>query len=222
MEKQEINRIRNIFPCFNSIDSNELNYTQIVKADPETPHPIHEGHRLQHAAFLLSGSIRIFKISNSGREVTLYRVKPGEFCVLMMACILGETEYQASASIEEPSELLIMPVERYKEWLNNYKALREYAYQLFIHRMLAVSNLVDDIAFTPVDVRIAKILYRQTTEARNTIYATHEQLAIELGSAREVVSRILKEYEKMGILLLSRGKIQIKDRKALSEKLECM
>lgn len=105
-----------------------------------------EGHLFAHAAFVLEGKVRIHKISESGREITLYRVTRGGVCVLMMASILGELEYAASAELEEETELLLLPVKVFRQWLDEYKDVRQFIYSTMIKRMASVTTLMENIA----------------------------------------------------------------------------
>lgn len=207
-----------MFPCFSELSKQDWEVAKIAKVSPASPHSIREGHELQHAMFILSGSIRIYKISNSGKEVTLYRVRGGECCVLMMASILGETEYEASVHIETETDVLLFPVDNFRKWMYMYKSIRQMIYRQFIVRWTDVANLLEQIAFCSIHERISGFLIeRQTTlgPSSNIIEITHEQLAIELGTSREVVSRALKEFSDKGAILLQRGKIYIVDLKKM-------
>lgn len=218
MEQKHWSTITDAFPCFISVPAGEWKRSGVT-IERFSPQPaMQEGHLFAHAAFVLSGKVRIHKISESGREVTLYRVQRGGVCVLMMASILGETGYEACAEIEEDTELLLLTVSVFKEWMDSYKPLRHYIYQTMIKRMISVTTLVEDIAFKPINARIAAFLLSRTTESCTTLLMTHEALAIELGSAREVVSRALKDFENAGWIKLGRGRISEIRRDVLKQK----
>lgn len=217
MKSSDIERIIAILPCLSTISPQDWQCAELMQVNPLTPHAIREGHVLQHAMFMVKGSVRIHKISEQGREITLYRVRSGQSCVLMMASIMGESEYEASASIEEESEVLLIPVRQFKDWMDRYKPLRQYIYQQIVQRITAVTNLLEDIAFKPVNQRLAHFIYRNTDGETLTLKVTHDQLAVELGTAREVISRSLKDFQNKGILSLSRGIIHITNRSALEE-----
>ncbi|MBH5319552.1 Crp/Fnr family transcriptional regulator [Paenibacillus sp. GSMTC-2017] len=197
------------FPCFKNVSTSdwENRGLSIVRVPPSIA--IAEGHLFEHAAFVLSGTVRIYKVGATGRELTLYRVRQGEVCVVMMASILGETPYEATAAIEEDTVLLLLPVDLFKRWMSNYPTLNQYIYKLFIKRMVGVTDLIDDIAFKPMEVRVAElVLQRLSAGCDDKLSITHEQLASELGTAREVVSRTLKELEQRGVLEIGRGSIR--------------
>jgi CRP/FNR family transcriptional regulator, anaerobic regulatory protein len=160
--------------------------------------------------FIVGGSIRVYKISPSGREITLYRVQSGECCVLMLASILGETEYEANVSIEAETDVLLFPVEQFRDWMTAFKMIRQFIYKQMIERMSRVTELLENVAFNPVPYRIADYLIAHSTlPLPSTLRITHEQLAIELGTSREVVSRILKDFANKEAIALSRGQISI-------------
>jgi CRP/FNR family transcriptional regulator, anaerobic regulatory protein len=215
MHPHEVQRITETLPFLSLISQEEWNYTQLITVDPSTPHTIREGHVFQHAIFVLSGIIRIYKMNEQGREVTLYRVQSGQSCVLMMASILGEIEYEASASIESESEILLIPVDKFKTWMDHHSPLKQFIYKQFIQRINAVSSLLENIAFKPMSYRLAQLLIQSTNEKNPILRLTHDQLAIELGTAREVISRTLQDFQRRGFLTLNRGKISILDRLAL-------
>lgn len=217
MDPHDIQRISSLLPFLSAISSEDWDRTELRTVDPSTAHPIREGHFLQHAIFIVKGTVRIYKISEQGREITLYRIENGQSCVLMMASILGETEYEASASIETQSELLLIPADVFRGWMDRHKPLRQFIYKQFIDRITAVTNLLENVAFKPIHLRLAKFLFDSTSETSSTLIITHDQLAVELGTAREVVSRTLKEFQNRGILTLSRGKIRILERMALNK-----
>lgn len=218
MEQKQIADITNAFPCFAAIPVDEWLRSGISVERFSPQLAMQEGHLFSHAAFVLSGTVRIHKISESGREVTLYRVKRGGVCVIMMASILGETGYEASAEIEEDTEILLLSVERFKEWIDTCKPLRQFIYQTMMKRMISVTTLIEDIAFKPINARIAQFLLSRTSHSCTTLVMTHDAIAIELGTAREVVSRTLKEFEAAGWLQLGRGRITAIQRAAIEQK----
>lgn len=217
MNPSDMDRIIAILPCLSMISPQDWQRAELMQVDPSTPHSIREGHVLQHAMFMLKGSVRIHKISEQGREITLYRVRSGQSCVLMMASIMGESEYEANASIEVESEVLLIPVGVFEDWMDRYKPLRQYIYQQIVQRITAVTSLLEDIAFKPMNQRLAHFVYTNTEDEILTLKMTHDQLAVELGTAREVISRVLKDFQNKGILSLTRGKIHIVNRSALEE-----
>lgn len=215
LSRKQIQQIQHMFPSFAHLPAESWEAAQLLSINPATSHSIREGHILQHAMFIVSGQIRVFKLSQTGREITLYRVHSGQCCVLMMASILGETEYEASVAIEEETDVLLLPVSVFRDWMNTIKPIRQYIYKQFIDRMTNVTKLLENIAFQPLPYRIADYLISEFVKG-DCLRLTHEQLAIEIGTSREVITRILKSFAEQGAIELSRGKIIILDRGILN------
>ncbi|OXM85612.1 Crp/Fnr family transcriptional regulator [Paenibacillus rigui] len=209
MRSQQIEHIVSKFPSLSSISREDWEGNGIAVLSLPPNEVLHEGHLLEHAALILDGTVRVYKVSGTGREVTLYRISGGECCPLMISSILGETEYEASACIEVPSSVLILPIAVFRDWIDKDKSFRQYIFKVFARRLLVMSNLLDSIHFKSIRARIAEYLLVQTAVHHNSVVITHEQLAVELGSAREVISRTLKSLEQEGWIRLSRGQITV-------------
>ncbi|OGS92635.1 MAG: transcriptional regulator [Gallionellales bacterium GWA2_60_18] len=162
---------------------------------------------------LLSGSIRVIKAAPSGRELQLYRVKPGESCILTSGCLLGHTRYQARGLAEAELEMVFLPANAFYELLGKHEAFRNYVFNLFSERLTDLMQLVSAVAFQKLDQRLAKLLIGKSSPIR----ATHQALADELGSAREMVSRLLKGFAEHGWVELGREQIEVVDPAALKE-----
>jgi len=218
MDDHKIDHIINVFPSLSNLTVQDWALAETIQISPGTPHSINEGHQLTHAIFILSGCIRIYKISHTGREVTLYRVQAGECCVLMMASILGEMAYEASVHIESDVEALLFPVESFRQWMHMYQPLRQFIYKLIVTKFTLVSDLLEQITFGSIQERIASYLIQRLNQTGNPcgeIRITHERIGIELGTAREVVTRILKKFAQEGAITLQRGTIVIVDTQKL-------
>lgn len=160
---------------------------------------------------LLSGSIRVIKAAPNGRELQLYRVVSGESCILTSSCLLGHARYQARGIAEQALEIVLLPASAFHTLLGNNAAFRNYVFHLFSDRITDLMQLVSAVAFQKLDQRLAKLLVNKTTP----IYATHQALADELGSAREIVSRLLKGFAEQGWVKLGREHIDVTDTAAL-------
>jgi len=214
LNESQIHHIQDLFPCFSHVLYENWKSADILTITPTTSHSVREGHILQHAMFIISGSLRIFKISPSGKEITLYRLQSGQCCVLVIASILGETEYEASVSIEAETEVLLLPVSEFRSWMDTIKPIRQYIYKQFIDRMTNVTKLLENVAFVPIPYRIAEFLIIKSAQVES-LQITHERLAVELGTAREVITRVLKDFASKGAIVLRRGNITILDRSIL-------
>ena len=166
---------------------------------------------------LIKGSIKILKTAESGREILLYRIKPGETCIIMLSSALGNIPYPATAIVEQDVEALMIPNELYQYWLQHIPAVQTFTYQSLAQRLGTVMALIEEITFKRIDIRLIRFLLEHTSESQSILIATHEEVASELGTAREVISRLLKNMESDHLLILSRGKIEITNRPELEK-----
>src|SRR5512135_917301 len=162
---------------------------------------------------VLEGSVRVVQRYPNGRELQLYRVKPGESCLLSGSCLLGSTDYDASGIAESDVELLVLPPDEFNALVAEDETFRRHVFSLFGERFAAVLQIVEAVAFQKLDRRLAALLVGR--EAGGDVSATHQMLADELGSVREIVSRLLRTFEDRGWVDLGRERIHIVDRDAL-------
>ena len=173
-----------------------------------------EGVQCQNLALVLSGSARIFKLAESGREITLYRVEPGECCILTASCILSDRTFPAFAATESRTETILLPSRQIRDWMADQPTWRSFLWEAISLRLTEVISLIEEIAFRRLDERVAEYLLSKC-DSSSLVRATHQQIATELGSSREVVSRILKDFEAREIVALARREIQILDSSSL-------
>jgi CRP/FNR family transcriptional regulator len=160
---------------------------------------------------LSSGTIRVIISTSTGREILLYRVREGEACVLTVSCLLGNSAYPARGLAETPLQGVAIKQGLFTRLVVGCPPFREFAFQVFGDRLTRLMTLIEEIAFGKMDQRLASLLLTKGA----SMETTHQILADELGSVREVVSRILKDFEGQGILELERGQIRIVDSEAL-------
>jgi CRP/FNR family transcriptional regulator len=172
------------------------------------------GDACQHYVMVLTGGIRVQKVSGSGREIVLYRVEPGQTCVLTTSCLFTATPYSAEGITETPVSAAVLSRADFNEAIAGSAGFRRFVFAAFGDRIDGLMALIEAIAFGRVDERLAERLLA-FVNAAGVITLTHQQLATELGTAREVVSRLLKEFERRGWVVLTRGEIAIRDRAAL-------
>jgi CRP/FNR family transcriptional regulator len=165
-----------------------------------------EGNKCSGLPLVLEGRARVYKLSESGREITLYRVEPGDSCILTASCIMSSVEFPAFVATETELEAIVIPAPTLQRWVNQYPVWREFLWHLLATRFAEVISLVEEVAFQRVDKRTADyLLHLAGTDGR--IKKTHQDIAADIGSSREVISRILKEFEHKGFITLSRGEI---------------
>jgi CRP/FNR family transcriptional regulator, anaerobic regulatory protein len=160
--------------------------------------------------FVLKGSIRVAK-AGEGRELHLYRVGPGESCVLTSSCLIGASDYPAMGTAATDTRLVVLPGTAFEELIAQHAPFRQYVFSLFADRLAELMSLVEAVAFHKLDRRVATALLGR---GRN-VEMTHQQLADEVGSVREIVTRILKGFAEDGLVRLGRGSIEVLDAAAL-------
>ncbi len=164
--------------------------------------------------FLYEGTIRVSQTSDNGRDIVLYRVDAGESCVLTTACMLAEEAYNAEGIAETDITVVVLPRMAFDSLVAEEKPFRDFVFAAYSRRLIDLLRVVDDVAFGRIDVRLADRLLTLAGGDRE-ISATHAQIASELGTAREVISRVLHDFQKRGYIAQSRGRISIIDKPAL-------
>ncbi|MEW8507529.1 MAG: Crp/Fnr family transcriptional regulator [Candidatus Thiodiazotropha sp.] len=178
-----------------------------------------QGMHCSHLALVIEGTARVYKIGENGREITLYRIGPGESCILTASCIMSRKPFPAFAISEEPIKALILSSADVVRWSNQEATWRDYLFQLISDRLGDVISVVEEVAFRRVDRRLVSYLLQHIENNGMHMQVTHQSIASDLGTSREVVSRILKDFEQQGMISTSRGTITLEDRHRLSEKL---
>jgi CRP/FNR family transcriptional regulator len=161
---------------------------------------------------ILSGTVKVLQRYPNGRELPLYRVHPGESCLLSGSCLLGHSDYTATGIAETDVELLVLPPADFHALIASDEAFRRHVFSLFGERLATLLSLVEAIAYQKLDQRLAALLLAKG----DPVQATHQVLADELGSVREIVSRLLRVFEDRGWVDLARERIRITDRAALA------
>ena len=165
---------------------------------------------------VLAGSVRVVQHFPNGREIQLYRVKPGESCLLSGSCLLGRSDYLASGIAESDVELVIITPPEFRALVAEDEVFREHVFTLYGERLAALMQLVEAISWQKLDQRLAALLVERTRAGAPAVHATHQALADELGSVREIVSRLLRSFEDRGWVELGRERITVRDGDALS------
>ena len=173
-----------------------------------------EGDIVNGIALMMSGIVRVYKIGESGREITLYRFGEGESCVISANAILNQQDFPAIAMVERDAEAVMIPAETFSDWVRRYDPWRDFLFNLVSDRLASLMEVVDEVAFQRMDRRVANFLLERS-QLKGKIRITHQEIANEIGSSREVISRILEDFAARGIVSLSRGEIQILDPDAM-------
>jgi CRP/FNR family transcriptional regulator len=178
-----------------------------------------EGDQAHAIALLLSGRVRVYKIGETGREITLYRFGSGESCVLTANAILSHQTFPALATVESDVEAIMIPADIFRDWIDRFEPWRNFVFDLLAQRLANMLVVVDEVTFRRMDARLATLLLRRS-QIQNPITATHQELASELGSSREVISRLLADFADEDLIKMMRGRIEIIDRQALGVRAE--
>lgn len=167
------------------------------------------GQHCEAYVLVLAGCVRVHLVSETGREIVLYRVEGGETCILTTACLLADLAYGAEAITETEVSLALLPQSAFHELMARSATFRDFVFKAFGNRLADLLLVVEEVAFRRLDVRLARLLL-QRQDADASVHLSHQELAVELGSVREVVSRQLKDFERRGWVALRRGRVELK------------
>ncbi|MCA9732955.1 MAG: Crp/Fnr family transcriptional regulator [Deferribacteres bacterium] len=189
----------------------EINNTAIIAQLKNGDYYFHEGDSCANIAIVVEGRIRVFKTGESGRVITLYTVEEQETCILTTFCLLSDRTYPATAQAELNTQAVIFPAPVFRQWMNDWDIVRSFVFTTMTNRVSDMMALIEEITFKKLDRRLVEFLAEKSPQTNSVLQITHEQIAMQIGSAREVISRLLKEFERLGALELRRGQIILKD-----------
>ncbi|MCR6632073.1 MAG: Crp/Fnr family transcriptional regulator [Magnetospirillum sp.] len=206
------------FPLFARLDPDSARLLEggaRVVAIPAGTVLFQDGSECSSYVLVMEGSIRVQKVSEGGREIVLYRVESGQSCVLTTNCLIAREDYAAEGIAETEVKALVLPAAIFRTLLAKSESFRDFVFSAYATRISDLLMLIQEVAFGRIDMRLAGWL-RARANAADGIRATHQDIATELGTAREVISRQLKEFERRGWVALYRGRIEVKDPGGLS------
>lgn len=201
-------QVLRLYPAFSSMPAAALDRTfeeATLRTVPAGTVMFDESNPCQAFPMLVEGTIRVSKIAANGRELQMYRVVPGESCLITASCLLGNVPYSARGIAESAVTMVVLPPELFNRLVAEHEPFRRYIFSLFSERLSELMQLVEAVAFHRLDRRLAALLLGKG----RTIQATHQHIAEELGSVREIVSRLLKNFAEQGLVSLSREKIEV-------------
>ncbi|HYW83415.1 MAG TPA: Crp/Fnr family transcriptional regulator [Spirochaetia bacterium] len=179
---------------------------------------VRPGNECAYLPLVLKGTLRVYKSSETGKELTLYRIEQGESCILTATCILSGGSFPAVAESEGETDVVLLPARLLVSLVAEHAEWRKFVFGLYSRRLEIVLALVEEVAFHHVDRRIAGYLIKTAGGRQNVVDRTHAEIASELGTSREVVTRILKDFESSGLITTLRGRIRILKPSDLEEK----
>ncbi len=217
---QELKRIAQALPVLQDADLQlirEFQQVAFLARIPAGQDVFLEGDRVDAIALLISGVVRVYKIGETGREITLYRFGNGESCILTANAILSQKTFPAIATVEKDAEAVMIPADTFREWVRRYDPWREFVFDLLSERLSTVMAVVEEVVFQRMDRRVASLLLDKFI-AGQPVKITHHEIAAELGSSREVISRILEDFSQKGWVEVGRGIVDILDMDGLSSR----
>ncbi len=220
IETSQFNRIVQSIPLLQQAESalvDEFKKVAFIAHIPAGRDVFLEGDRVEAIALLISGVVRVYKVGETGREITLYRFGNGSSCILTANAILSRNSFPAIASVEQDAEAVMIPADKFREWVQRYEVWREFVFDLLSQRLSTVMAVIDEVAFQRMDRRVAALLLKQA-RIKNPLRITHQEIASELGSSREVISRLLEDFVNDGCIRAGRGTVEILDFELLEER----
>ncbi len=218
MEKQ----LQEVLPFYKTLTREEkeefLQQSQLLEGESGKI-IVETGAVCQKVYFVLEGSLRVFQLSEEGREMTLYRAGKGEACLFSLTCIMKEEALNTVTVVEEKARLVGIPSEFFEDLMSRNIEFQRYFLRRLLHKISGLMIRTESVTFRSIEERLAKYLRDHfSSEGFSTLATTHEKIAIEIGTAREVVSRMLKTFQKEGIIKLSRGEITLLSPEKLNER----
>ena len=168
------------------------------------------GNSPENMLFLLDGTVRVQQVSETGHEIVLYRIHAGESCVLTTACLLAFEDYSADGIAETPVQAAAVPRDVFDDLVAQSKSFRDFVFAAFSKRITDLFQMIDEVAFQRLDVRLADKLI-DLADGKDIVMTTHQKLSVELGTAREVISRQLQEFQRRGWIEQARGRVRLLD-----------
>lgn len=199
-----MNNLNNISPEFRE----ELYETSSIKKFNPGDVILDMDAYVNYIPVVLSGSLKVMRSQEDGREILLYYITPGESCIVSILSGMKQDKSQIRALVEEKAEILMVSIQKAKEWIRKFPEWTDFIFDLYQKRFEGLLNIVNSVAFQKVDARILQLLHQKAElYESNELVVTHQQIADELGITREAASRVLKQLENEEEIKLSRNKI---------------
>lgn len=167
------------------------------------------GDPILYMPLLLKGQLRVLREDAEGHELLIYYIRPGETCAMSLTCCSGNAVSNVRAVAEEDTELLLLPIQIIDEWTTKYPSFKSFILKTYQKRFEELLNTIDSIAFHNLDDRLSQLLKQKSETEGSELKTTHQELANQLNSSREVISRLLKQMERKGKIQMGRNKITL-------------
>jgi CRP/FNR family transcriptional regulator len=206
MEKLEL--IRKTFPFLEKGLINEISessYLNELKTDESI---LGEGDYIKSFPMVLSGCLRVVRMSDDGNELLLYYLRQGEICSMALTCCMGLQKSNIKMIAEENTELLLVPVDKPEKWMTEYKTWKEFMMYSYRKRFDELLDTIDSISFLKLDERLLRFFTERYKSAASTVFhGTHQDIALQLNTSREVISRLLKNLERKNLIVIFRNSV---------------
>lgn len=200
----------NLFPSFSSTLKNEIEEVSTIKKFNPDDVLINIGGYIKSIPLIISGLIKIVKEDENGNELLMYYLSPGQTCSMSLTCCMSQHQSEIKAIVEEQSEMILIPIQYMDDWMTKHKEWMSFVMTNYRTRFEELFNTIDCIAFHKLDERLVSYL-KAKAKAKGTflLKETHQSIAYDLNSSREVISRLLKQLEKEGRITLGRNMLDI-------------
>ena len=200
--------VKQRFPFFESGLRTAISHEGTLKEFEAGQELIREDQYIKSFPIVLEGMIKVCRTDDSGNELLLYYLRPGEVCTVSLICCMDRTRSRVKAIAEEDTTAIAVPVELLDSWISTYQTWKEYVMRSMQMRFDELLNALDSIAFLKMDERLEKFFRDRYQSTGSMIFeGSHQDVALAMNSSREVISRLLKQMEKKGLISLSRGRI---------------
>lgn len=200
--------VKKRFPFFESGLRSAISDNGIIKEFEEARELIREDQYIRSFPIVISGLIKVCRTDDAGNELLLYYLRPGEVCTVSLICCMDRTRSRVKAIAETVTTVILIPVELLDSWIGEYQTWKEYVMRSMQMRFDELLNTIDSIAFMKMDERLEKFFLDRFQSSGSTVFeGSHQEVALAMNSSREVISRLLKQMEKRGMIILSRGRI---------------
>lgn len=202
--------LRKHYGLFEDALIEEIEQTSEFKTYPSNDVLMRKGQYIRSTMLILSGLVKVYREDEEGNEFLMYYLKPGEACALSMVCAARQEASPIMARAVSETDVLMVPIETMSEWMGKYKSWYQFVIETYRSRFDELLLTIDSVAFRGMDERLEFYLKRaQEAEQKNIIDTSHQEIANELNTSREVISRLLKKMEQLGKVKLNRNSIEI-------------
>ena len=208
--------IKNIFPLFEAKLLQEIEDNAIIKEFAEGEDLVKSGQNIKSTILVKEGLVKVYREDEEGNEIFMYYLEPGQACALSIMCAVQNKTSEIKAKAVKPTKVFAIPIQFIDRWMKEYTSWYQFVLSTYRARFEELLNTIDAIAFKSMDERLIMYLKKHTEKSHSQIIpVTHSQIAAELSTSREVISRLLKKLEEKELIKLNRQNIEIIDLKNL-------